>query len=67
MIRRITLQEENFHWNLNVAILPNLLNLNSAYYKIFTKLSMIAYINKFQKSKFANSLIHEFDQSEPGH
>ena len=35
--------------------MSNLLNFNSANYKISTKLlSMIVYINKFQKSKFAN-------------
>ena len=34
--------------------MSNLLNFNSAYYKISTKLSRIVYINKFQKSKFAN-------------
>ena len=34
-----TLQEENFHWNLNFAIslTANPLNLNSAYYYIFYK------------------------------
>ena len=50
-------QKENFHWNLNFAILlsANSLNLN---------LSMIAYINIFRKSKFAYILICEFDLSE---
>ena len=38
-----TLQEENFHWNLNVAILliANSLHLNFAYYCIFGNHSKI--------------------------
>ena len=48
-----TLQEQKFHWNLNVAISPmaNLLNLNSAYIEIFTNLSMIAHIRENSKIK----------------
>ena len=46
--------------------MSNSLNLNSAYYNIFTKLSMIAYVNKFQKSSFAYISFRQFDQSEPG-
>ena len=40
-----TIQDENFHWSLNFAIslMANLLNLNSAYYYIFRKLSIIVY------------------------
>ena len=40
-----TLQEENFHRNLNFAIsqMTNLLNCNSMYYYIFENISMIAY------------------------
>ena len=39
-----TLQEENFHWNLNFAfsLMANSLNLNSAYYYTFRNLSMKA-------------------------
>ena len=39
-----TLQEDSFHWNLMFAfsLMANLLNLNSAYYYIFRKLSMIS-------------------------
>ena len=53
---RAARREENFHWNSNIVIslMANSLNLNSAYLKIFTNLSMIAYIIEFQKSKFAN-------------
>ena len=52
-----TLQEENFHWNLNFAIEKfNSLNLNSIYYYIFRNLSMIAYMIKIQNSKFSNSV-----------
>ena len=46
-------------WNLNFAISPMAYALAlisiSAYYYIFRNLSMIAYINEIQKSKFANS------------
>ena len=55
--RRVsTLQEENFHWNFNFAILlmENSLSLNIAHLKIFINLSMIAYVIQIQKSKFAN-------------
>ena len=47
---------KNFLWNFNFAIslMKNLLNLNSAYYSIFRKLSMMAYIIEIQKSIFAN-------------
>ena len=47
----ITLQEENFHWHLNFAILlkENSLNLNSAFISIFRNLSMIAFIIWMQK------------------
>ena len=41
-------------------------NFNFAYYFIFRNLSMIAYIIEIQKSKFANILFREFDQSELG-
>ena len=49
-----TLQERNFHWILNCAILltANSLNSNSAYYYILRNLSMIAYVFEIQKSKF---------------
>ena len=52
----ITLQEENFNWNLNFAIslMENSLNFNSTHYYIFGNLSMIAYIIAIQISKFAN-------------
>ena len=65
-----TMNEENFHWNSNIAILPmaNSLNLNSAYiyiYFFFRDLSMIAYIIETQKSKFADTEFCEFDESEP--
>ena len=51
-----TLQEENFHRNLNFAIslMTNLVNLNSTYYYIFRYLSMTAYFIKIQKSTLAN-------------
>ena len=44
-----TPQEENFHWNLNLAILlmANSLDLNSVYCNIFGNLQMRAYI-KFE-------------------
>mgnify|MGYP001796284869 CR=1 FL=1 len=63
-----TLQEKNFHWNLNFAmsLMPNSLVLNFAYYNIIIKLSMADNIKKFQKSRLANSLFYEFDQSDPG-
>ena len=51
-----TLQEENFHWNLNLAIsrMTNSLNFNSIYYYIFENISMIAYyIAKIFKSNLA--------------
>ena len=50
-----TLQGEYLHWNLNFAILlmTNLLNFNSAKSYIFKNLSMMAYITKIHKSKFA--------------
>ena len=39
-----TLQEGNFHWNLNFAIslMANLLHLNSAYYHILRNVLMLA-------------------------
>ena len=53
-----TLQEEKFHCNLSFAIslMANTLILNSVFYYIFRKLSMVAHIHvfKIQKSKFAN-------------
>ena len=51
-----TLQEENFHLKLNVAIslMADWLNFNSTNYKIFKNLSMMAYITKIQNW---NSLI----------
>ena len=63
-----TLQEENFHWNSNFAIslMANSLTLNYAYYYIYRNNSMIAYIIEIQKTKFADILFREFDQSEPG-
>ena len=56
MVIQNTLQEENVHRNLNFAISPiaNSLNFNSACYQILRNLSMIAYINKIQKSTFPN-------------
>ena len=64
----VNLREENFHWNLNFAIslMANSRNLNSAHDKTLRNLSMIAYMIKIQKSKFANIKFREFDQSEPG-
>ena len=55
-----TLQEGNFHWNLNFAIslMANLLNLNSAYYYILRNLLMLAYTMNFKNQ---NSLIHVFN------
>ena len=38
-----------------ISVLANLLNLNSSHLKIFTNLSMLAYIIEYQKSKFASS------------
>ena len=56
LLLKYTLQEENFHGNLNFAISPmtNSLNFYSAYYYIFRNLSMIAYLIEFQQLKFAN-------------
>ena len=63
-----TLQEENFHWNLNfgfslmanslmsISLTLTLLNFNSANYKIFKYLSIVTYITIIQKSEFANIL-----------
>ena len=54
-----TLLEENFHSNLNLAIslMANSLNFDSANYKIFKNLSMMAYITIIQKSKYANTTL----------
>ena len=62
------LQEENFHWSLNLAILliANLLNLSTEYCYIFRNLSMIAHIIEIKKSKLAYILFREFEQSEQG-
>ena len=51
-----TLQEENFHWKINLAIslMPNWLNILSYF---FRNLSIIAYIMKFENQ---NSLIFNF-------
>ena len=40
------------------------LNFNAAYCIIFTHRSMIANIMEFQKLKFANMLLREFDHSK---
>ena len=51
-----TLQELNFHWNLNFAIslMTNSLNFNSMYYYIFENILMIAYYTaKIWKSHLA--------------
>ena len=63
-----TLQEEYFRWNLNFAILlmTNLLNFNSAKSYIFKNLSIMAYITKIHKSKFADVSFREFGHSGPG-
>ena len=63
-----TLQEENFHWNLNFAIshMANSLNINSAKDQIFKNISIMAYMKKTQKSKFANILFRELDHSGQG-
>ena len=39
----LSLQAQNFHWNLNFAIslMANSLNLNFAYLKVFSNLLMI--------------------------
>ena len=60
-----TLLEKKFHSNLNLAIslTANSLSFNSANYKIIKNLSMMAYITKIQKSKFANIWFPEFDHS----
>mgnify|MGYP001795409308 CR=1 FL=1 len=49
----LTLQAQNFHWNLNFAIslMANSLNLNITYLKAFTNLSMIADIDRKSKIK----------------
>ena len=51
-----TLCEQNFHSNLNFAIslMANSLNLNSACNYIFWNLSVVVYINEFQKSIIVN-------------
>ena len=46
--------------------MANSLTLNYAYYYIYRNNSMIAYIIEIQKTKFADILFREFDQSEPG-
>ena len=63
-----TLQERNFHRNLNFAILlmAKSLNFNSAYYYIVGNLSMIGYIIEFEKLELANIQFREFYQFEPG-
>ena len=46
--------EKSFLWILNFPTLPNdnFANSKPACYLIFTNLSLIAYANEFQKSKF---------------
>ena len=46
--------------------MANLLNWNSAYYYIFSNVSMSTYIIEIPKLKFAYILFHGFDPSEPG-
>ena len=46
--------------------MANSLNLISANYYLFRNILMIEYTIEIQKSKFANILFHEFDQSEQG-
>ena len=46
--------------------MANSLNFYSANHKIFKNLSMMAYITKFQKSKFPNIQFREFDHSGQG-
>ena len=54
--KQYTLREENFHWNLKlvISLIASWLNFNSANCKIFKNLSMMAYVTKVQKPKFAN-------------
>ena len=47
--------------------MANSLNINSAYYRFFGDLSMMAYVIEIQKPKFSNISFCEFDQSEPDH
>ena len=54
------------NFNFAISLMANLLNFNSVYYHIFENLSMIAYITKIQKLKFANIYFCELDHSEPG-
>ena len=55
LLQITTLQEANFHWNLNFSssLMANPLNFISANYKILKNLSMMAYIIVIQKSIFA--------------
>ena len=43
-----------FNVNFAISLLANWLNLNSAYYEIFSNLSMIAYIFEIQKQNSTN-------------
>ena len=56
LVQKITLQEENFHWNLNFAILlmENLLNLNPSCYYNFRNFKIIAHVNKIKNSLMFN-------------
>ena len=51
----LTIQEENFHWNLNFAksLMANTPNQKSAYYYIFRNLSMKSYMIEIKKSDSA--------------
>ena len=53
--RHITLQEENFHWNLDftVSLMANYLDTYSVYYHIFRNLSMTAYIIEILEIKIS--------------
>ena len=68
LLQTATLQEANFHWNLNFSSgkMANSLNFVSANYKILKNLSMMAYIIVIQKSIFAYIKFREFDHSGQG-
>ena len=53
LLQMTTLQEEKFHWNLNLAN-GKFAEFEFTYYYIFRNLTMIAYTIEIQKSKFAN-------------
>ena len=46
--------------------MANSLNFNSAHFRFFGNLSMMAYVIEIQKPKFANISFREFDQFEHG-